>query len=191
MRSFLRAPLAVLAMLGLAASPVAAEKMLLSNSLNICQQNSSFQASLFNVVYTPANNSASVTVEATSTVAGQVKFDIEASAYGYTFLRTTLDPCELKIQGLCPMVSDKLSFGFNVPVGSDAAANIPGIAYQVPDLDASIRVRINLTSTGESIACVEADISNGKTVNLVGVKWATAPILCRFSATSSPKLLSA
>ncbi|KAM0511497.1 hypothetical protein ACHAPE_009852 [Trichoderma viride] len=176
MRSFLRAPLAILAMLGMTPSPVAAEKMLLSNSLNICQQNSSFQASLFNVVYTPANNSASVTVEATSTVAGLVKFDIEASAYGYTFLRTTLDPCELKIQGLCPMVSDKLSFGFNVPVGSDAASNIPGIAYQVPDLDASIRVRINLTSTGQSIACVEADISNGKTVNLVGVKWATAVI---------------
>ncbi|KAM0458970.1 hypothetical protein ACHAPV_004538 [Trichoderma viride] len=176
MRSFLRAPLAVLAMLGMTASPVAAEKMLLSNSLNICQQDSSFQASLFNVVYTPANNSASVTVEATSTVAGKVKFDIEASAYGYTFLRTTLDPCELKIQGLCPMVSDKLSFGFNVPVGDEAASNIPGIAYQVPDLDASIRVRINLTSTGESIACVEADISNGKTVNLVGVKWATAVI---------------
>lgn len=177
MRSFLKAPLAAMAMLGMTASPVAAEKMLLSNSLNICQQDSSFEASLFNVVYTPANNSASVTVEATSTVAGLVKFDIEASAYGYTFLRTTLDPCELKIQGLCPMiVSDRLSFGFNVPVGSDAASNIPGIAYQVPDLDASIKVRINLTSTGESIACVEADISNGKTVNLVGVKWATAVI---------------
>ncbi|KAH8129666.1 hypothetical protein ACSS6W_006460 [Trichoderma asperelloides] len=176
MRSFLRAPLAVLAMLGMTASPVAAEKMLLSNSLNLCQQDSSLQASLFNVVYTPGNNSASVTMVATSSVQGKVKFDVEASAYGYTFLRQTLDPCDLGLAGLCPMVADKLSFGFNLPVSKSAADNIPGIAYQVPDLDATVRVRVNLTGTGETIACVEADISNGKTVNLLGVKWATAII---------------
>lgn len=176
MRSFLRAPLAVLAMLGMTAAPAAAEKMLLSNSLNLCQQDSSLEASLFNVVYTPGNSSASVTMVATSSVQGKVKFDVEASAYGYTFLRQTLDPCDLGLAGLCPMVSDKLSFGFNLPVSKSASDNIPGIAYQVPDLDATVRVRVNLTATGETIACVEADISNGKTVNLVGVKWATAVI---------------
>ncbi|KAI1045310.1 hypothetical protein LB505_014118 [Fusarium chuoi] len=33
-----------------------------------------------------------------------------------------------------------------------------------------------MSSTGESVACVEADFSNGKTVDLKGVKWATAII---------------
>jgi hypothetical protein len=157
-------------------SPAAAEKMLLSNSLNLCQQDSSLQASLFNVVYTPGNNSASINMVATSSVQGKVQFDIEASAYGYTFLRQTLDPCDIGLAGLCPMVSGKLAFGFNLPVSASASSRIPGIAYQVPDLDATVKVRVNLTGTGESIACVEADISNGKTVNLVGVKWATAVI---------------
>lgn len=51
-----------------------------------------------------------------------------------------------------------------------------GIAYTVPDLDGEVRVYINSTDTGETIACVEADLSNGKTVYQKGVGWATAVI---------------
>ena len=177
MRSFLKAPLALLASLAaLTVSPVSAEQLLMSNSLNTCQQDSSFSASLFNVVYTPANNSASIEIVATSSVQGKVIFDVAISAYGYQFLRRTLNPCDMNLPGLCPMVAGKIPFGFNLPVGKDAASQIPGIAYNIPDLDATVRVFINLTATGESIACVEADISNGKTVDLIGVKWATAII---------------
>lgn len=64
-------------------------------------------------------------------------------------------------------------------MGEDAASNIPGIAYTFPDLDAKVKVYFNMTSgdqAGTSVACVEADISNGKTVNLIGVKWATAVV---------------
>ncbi|UKZ74146.1 hypothetical protein TrVFT333_001805 [Trichoderma virens FT-333] len=158
-------------------SPVFAENMLVSTSLNTCQDNSGLQASFFNVVYTPNNNSATIHLVATSSVQGYVMFDIEASAYGYTFLKTQLDPCKIKLAGMCPMTAAaKFNIPFNIPVSADAAKQIPSIAYSVPDLDASVRVRINLTSTGESIACVQADISNGKTVNLTGVKWATAII---------------
>ncbi|KAM0245759.1 hypothetical protein ACHAQJ_010476 [Trichoderma viride] len=159
-------------------SPVsAAEKMLTSTSLNTCQDNSGLQASFFNVVYTPGNNSASINLVATSSVQGYVMFDIEASAYGYTFLKTTLDPCKIQLAGMCPMTAAaKFNIPFNLPVPADAASQIPSIAYTIPDLDASVKVRINLTTTGESIACVEASISNGLTVNLVGVKWATAII---------------
>lgn len=170
------APLVLLSSMAALLAPAAAERLLMSNSLNACQQDSSFTASLFNVVYTPSNNSASVQMVATSSIQGRVVFDLAISAYGYQFLRRTLNPCEMNLPGLCPMVAGKIPFGFNLPVGEDAAKQIPGIAYNIPDLDANVKVYVNLTSTGESVACVEADISNGKTVNLVGVKWATAII---------------
>ncbi|KAL7947766.1 TRP domain-containing protein [Trichoderma barbatum] len=158
-------------------SPVFAEDMLVSTSLNTCQDNSGFQASFFNVVFTPHNNSAIIHLVATSSVQGYVKFNIEASAYGYTFLKTELDPCDIKLAGMCPMTAAaKFNIPFKIPVSPEAIAQIPSIAYSVPDLDASVRVRILLKSTGESIACVEAEISNGKTVNLNAVKWATAII---------------
>ncbi|KAM4063912.1 transient receptor potential (TRP) ion channel domain-containing protein [Hirsutella rhossiliensis] len=176
MRSLLRGPLLLLASMAALSSPASGEKLLMSNSLNTCQQDSSFTASLFNVVYTPANNSANIDMVATSSVQGKVLFDLAISAYGYQFLRLTVDPCNIDLAGLCPMVAGKIPFGFNLPISESAAKQIPEIAYNIPDLDATVRVYVNLTATGESVACVEADISNGKTVDLLGVKWATAII---------------
>ncbi|KAJ6443264.1 calcium- spray protein [Purpureocillium lavendulum] len=176
MRSFFKAPLVLLSSMAALMAPASGERLLLSNSLNTCQQDSSFSASLFNVVYTPSNNSASVQMVVTSSIQGKVMFDLAIKAYGYQIIRRTLNPCDMDLAGLCPMVAGKNSFGFNLNVGEDAAKQIPGIAYNIPDLDAKVKVYVNLTSTGESVACVEADISNGKTVNLVGVKWATAII---------------
>lgn len=154
----------------------AAEQMLTSSSLNTCQDDSSFTASLFNVVFTPGNNTASVDIVATSSVEGNVVFDVAISAYGYTIIRKTVDPCDAGLAGLCPMTAGKIPLNFNLPVGASAASQIPGIAYTFPDLDATVRVYLNMTDTGKSVACVEADISNGKTVDLIGVKWALAII---------------
>jgi hypothetical protein len=121
---------------------------------------------LFDVVFTPNNLTASINMIATSSIEGYVIFDITILAYGYQVIRTTVDPCNSNLPGLCPMTSGKLNNPFNLPVTKDAIGQIPGIAYTFPDLDATVRVLINKTSgdkAGTSIACVEADISNGMT----------------------------
>ncbi|KAH9906605.1 hypothetical protein F4778DRAFT_587282 [Xylariomycetidae sp. FL2044] len=153
-----------------------AESMLSSTSLNTCQEDSMFTASLFNVVFTPSNNSAAIDIVATSSVEGKVAFDIAIAAYGYEIIRTTVDPCNVGLSGMCPMTAGKIPLKFNLDVGEEAASQIPGIAYTFPDLDATVRVFLNMTDTGESVACVEADISNGKTVDLIAVKWVLAII---------------
>lgn len=78
-----------------------------------------------------------------------------------------------------------MSLTFNLDVSESAASEIPGIAYTFPDLDAKVQLYMNYTSSGESVACVEAEISNGKTVNLIGVKWATAIIAGMALASSA------
>jgi hypothetical protein len=185
MRSPFGAPLlvALTSLVGLL-SPVTAERLLTATSLNSCQEESSFTASYFNLIFTPDNGSALIELDATSSVQGKVKFDITASAYGHQFLQQVVDPCELEVpgeptkglKGMCPMTPAKIHLPFKLDALSEAASAIPGIAYSVPDLDAKIRIHVNLTETGESLACVEATISNGKTVDLLGVKWATAII---------------
>ncbi|KAK3370204.1 hypothetical protein B0H63DRAFT_310615 [Podospora didyma] len=177
MRFLAARPLAAVASLAALLSPVLAEPILKSNSLNTCQENSGFTASLFNVIYTPNNNTANVDIVAVSSIQGSVFFDVAISAYGFEFIRQQVDPCKIGLAGLCPMTAGKIPLNFNLPVDKDAAKQIPGIAYTFPDLDAKVRVFINMTDgTRQSVACVEADISNGKTVDLVGVKWATALI---------------
>ena len=93
-------------------------------------------------------------------------FDITILAYGYKVLRTQVDPCNSNLPGLCPMLSGKMNNPFNIPVPEYAISQIPGIAYTFPDLDATVKVYINMTTgdqAGQSIACLRAEVSNGKT----------------------------
>ncbi|KAI8954117.1 hypothetical protein F4801DRAFT_47389 [Xylaria longipes] len=157
--------------------PSAAERQLETNSLNSCQANSGFTASLFNLRYVPSKNSIDVNISAVSTIEAKVKFDVAISAYGYQFYSLIIDPCELDLAGFCPMVSGNLDDPFSMMIDPKTASLVPGIAYTFPDIDAKVRVYINATDgpmAGQSVACLEANVSNGLTVDLIGVKWASA-----------------
>ena len=163
----------------------AAERRLESTALQTCQENSMFTASLFNMSFTPDDNRASIDIRSTSSLEGYVKFDFSVSAYGFEFIRQTLDPCDPSVSaatsgsglaGMCPMTPGKLNLHFTPPIPKNAGDMIPPIAYNFPDLDATVRIYVNRSDTREAIACVEADVSNGKTVNLVAVKWVLAII---------------
>ncbi|KAF5573745.1 calcium-related spray [Fusarium pseudoanthophilum] len=155
-----------------------AGRVLESKSLNSCQQGSLLTASLFHVVVTPNNSLATVNVNALASIQGYVNFDVTLEAYGHQFIHEIVDPCRTSfdLSSLCPMTPGDIDIKFNFPIGNALDA-IPGIAYGIPDLDATVRAYINMTSTGESIACVEADFSTGKTVEQLSVKWVTAIII--------------
>ncbi|KAL1897983.1 putative flavin carrier protein 3 [Sporothrix stenoceras] len=171
----------LLATLAFFSSPTAAENILRSTSLNACQDNSQFTASLLNIYYTPDNGSAYVHMIAVSSIEGYAVFDITITVYGFEFLHRQVDPCQIGLPGLCPMVAAKTdSPPFNLPVNTGAESQIPGIAYTFPDLDAKVRVYINMTTGDQantSAACLELDVSNGKTVDLIGVQWASALVI--------------
>lgn len=171
-----RRAFAPIAFLSLVAS-VAAEYALYTTSLSTCVADSGFSASLFDVIYTPDNNSLSVDMTASSTVQGYVLFDFSITAYGYEIMRKTIDPCTAGdgFKGFCPMSPGNLNNPFNIAVDPSAKSAIPSIAYTFPDIDAKVKVFINYTN-GEPVACVSAAVSNGKTVDLVAIKWATAVV---------------
>jgi hypothetical protein len=52
--------------------------------------------------------------------------------------------------------------------------NGTGVIYYIPDLDGKVRVWINSTETKKPLACVEAEIRNGKTVHQAGISWSLA-----------------
>lgn len=153
-----------------------AERIIESNSLNPCQSNSSFTATLFNVVFTPANNSLAFDIVGVSSISGYVIAEIDVIAYGYKAVSETLDPCTQNLEGMCPMNTGQINIQSNINIPSDVESQIPSIAYGVPDLDGLVKIYIKNKATGVSVACVEAQLSNGKTVYLPAVGWATAVI---------------
>ncbi|KAI5283337.1 hypothetical protein KEM52_003416, partial [Ascosphaera acerosa] len=151
-------------------------KLIKTNSLDTCSQNSNFTATLFNVVFTPDNNTLSVDMEGVSAIDGYITASVTLLAYGFKVYNHTVDPCELSISTLCPITKGARPLHNLFPDIGDVTKEIPGVAYSVPDLDLIVRVRIDLRDTGENIACVQARLENGKTVYHKGVSWAVAVI---------------
>lgn len=162
-----------LSLLSLIPSAFAAN-ILESESLEACQANSGFTATLFQVAFTPNNDSIAFNVVGVSTISGNVTFEIDVAVYGYNLIQKALNPCDANLDGLCPMSSGQINIQSNIALPSSVVGDIPGIAYQIPDLDAVVQVKINDQDTNAQLACVQTHLSNGKTVYQKGVGWSTA-----------------
>ncbi|KAK9472349.1 uncharacterized protein V1510DRAFT_129122 [Dipodascopsis tothii] len=159
----------------LLAQCAAATRLIKSTSLETCMENSDFSASLFNVVFTPENRSLSVDIVATSTLDGNVTGEINVIAYGLKVVSEKIDPCTLDLAQLCPMSPGQFDLDTTITVSSSVVDQIPGVAYTVPDLDGTVQISI-YNDEGTQVACVEAQLSNGKTVHTKIVAWVTAVI---------------
>lgn len=175
---FTRSPITLLttALLALLPATTFAERLIESSSLNECAANSKFTASLFNVIFTPNNGSLAFNVVGISTLSGNISIELSVEAYGLSIYKKSLNPCEEGWSGLCPISEGEIDVDSNIQIPSEDLKEIPGIAYTIPDLDAVVKVYVNSTETGELEACVEADLSNGKTVDQKGVAWTVAII---------------
>jgi len=111
----------------LALAPFAsAERLLQSKSLAQCQANSSFSATLFDVLFTPDDGQLDFNITGVSTVQGNVTIELVVFAYGLKAYSTTLDPCELGFAGLCPMQEAPINIKSNTPVPQSALKQVPG-----------------------------------------------------------------
>lgn len=96
-------------------------------------------------------------------------------AYGMVVLNEKLDGCSLGLVSLCPLSVGSIDINSNVQVPASVAAKVPGIAYEIPDIDGIAKIWINGTD-GTPLGCVEAFLFNGKTVDQKVVGWVTAVI---------------
>jgi len=107
--------------------------LLESEALEVCQENSGFTASLFEVVFTPGNNSLAFDAVFISTISGNVTAEIDVIAYGYNAIQKTLDPCELNLSGLCPLASGDIQINSNIVVPSSVTSQLPGMQRHCHD----------------------------------------------------------
>ncbi|KAL7267019.1 putative flavin carrier protein 3 [Rhizina undulata] len=167
--------LALLIFSSLSVQYASAKRIIQSTSLNPCMTDSGFTATLFNVSFTPDNRILNININGVSSLNGNVTASLQVIAYGYTALSKTISPCEMDgFGGMCPMSQGQITIESQITIEESVSDQIPGIAYQVPDLDGVAKIIVNSTDTGLMVACVEAPLSNGQTVNQVGVGWATA-----------------
>ena len=108
---------------------VSAIKLIESKSLVPCQDNSNFTATLFNVLFTPHNNSLAVEMIGVSSIAGNVTAQLELIAYGYTAVKESVNPCDITgLDGLCPMTKGpiKIETNFINQISPEVINKVPG-----------------------------------------------------------------
>jgi hypothetical protein len=86
-----------------------------------------------------------------------------------------LNGCSLEVVSLCPASVGSININSNVQVPASVANEIPGVAYEIPDIDGIAKIWLNDTN-GNPLGCVEAFLYNGKTVDQPVVGWVTAII---------------
>ncbi|KAL5366375.1 hypothetical protein BJX96DRAFT_182505 [Aspergillus floccosus] len=156
---------------------VLATRLIESKALSLCSSHAGIASTYFSVVFTPQNQSLALRFDGISSLSGRVTAELILTVYGYAALQRVLDPCDMGLEGLCPLHAGAFPvMTTTIKLPESIVNQIPGIAYTVPDLDASVRIFINSTETGNSLSCIEAALSNGKTVHQPGVGWTTAVI---------------
>lgn len=150
-----------------------------TSSLLTCMENSEFTASYFDVRYYPGNQSVVFKIDATTTISENVTVKAEVITYGLKIIEQTFDLCSLNEVTLCPLSAGRIDVRSSYTISSDITNQIPNVAYTIPDLDAQVRVVVysqNDTDHETPLACVQAVLSNDKTVQTKYASWPIAAV---------------
>lgn len=176
MRLFLYISVLVTCLLGFSE---ALPKHIKTSSLLTCMENSQFSASFFEVIFYPDNGTALFNIDATTTISENITAKIELIVYGLNVLDESFNLCDLNEVAMCPLSAGRIDVKSSYQIDMDMLSNVPSIAYTIPDLDAQVRViaySSDDTSFGTPLACVQAALSNGKTVQTKYASWVIAAI---------------
>ena len=141
-------------------------------------ENSEFSATFFDVAYYPHNSTAVFTVDGSSAISGKIKANFELIVYGLSVYQDNINLCSLNYETICPISSGHINVQGTYSLESDLTNKIPSIAYTIPDLDAYVLVlvySIDDTNNETPLACLKAEVTNGKTVQTRYAGW---PIAC-------------
>lgn len=150
-----------------------------TSSLLTCMENSQFTSSFFDVEFYPGNSSIVFNINAVTTISEKIVIKVKLIAYGLNVLSETFDLCSLGEKTVCPLSAGRIDISSSYKVDSSITSKIPNIAYTIPDLDAQVRVVAysqNDTDFSTPLACVQAVLNNGRTVQTKYASWPIAAV---------------
>lgn len=162
-----------------AANTTANSKHIKTSSLLTCMVNSQFSSTFFDVKFYPGNKTVVFNIDATTTISEKIVAKVELIAYGLNILEESIDLCTLNEKTICPLSAGRIDVHSSYTINNNIVDRIPGIAYTIPDLDAQVRV-VAYAQNDEGfetpLACVQAVLSNDKTVQTKYASWPIAAI---------------
>ncbi|KAI5477916.1 hypothetical protein MNV49_005809 [Pseudohyphozyma bogoriensis] len=178
-----------LLLLGLTSLPttLASSKVFYASAVSYCSEARSIVVSKFLLEYNAAEKSISFDIsaeQANPNLDASLEFQLEA--YGINAVNVSFNLCDELGGVLCPLPTYDFVGSATIPLPSSVTDKIklPGIAFVIPDLQATAYVRLVSVETGDEAACLKVDLSNGLTTRHTYVTWALVAIVLLSIAVS-------
>lgn len=151
-----------------------------------CQGDSLINVTRFDAAYYVDNQTVLFHLGGNSALTNEsLMLYIGVYAYGEQRFELTFNPCNANINSLCPLNSSvPIEASGIIPVAPSDVANIPSIAFSIPDFEGQAILRIFANSTESQIACYSAVVTNGSSFShpaaigsVLGV-FAAVALLC-------------
>ncbi|KAI9762530.1 MAG: hypothetical protein M4579_000333 [Chaenotheca gracillima] len=163
-------PLALLACLSTA---VQAVDVLKTSGISSCLPNGAIKVNKVNISFDRTNNQVTFDASGSSATSQNVTASLVVSAYGRQVYQKDFDPCDddTKVDQLCPVPAGDFSAKGTQKIPDNYANMIPSIAFQIPDLEGSAKLQLKSKDTGKDVACIESDVTNGRTAEVAAVSY--------------------
>jgi hypothetical protein len=164
----------IASLLFLSALPTAlADQILTTSSFSTCLDNSPIQVKNVDVTYNNENKTVSFNVAGSSSATMNVTAILNVTAYGNSVYSNSFNPCDEStfVKQLCPVPSGTFSATGVQAIPEAYASLVPAIAFQIPDIAAQATLELKALDTGDDVACIESQVTNGKTFAVPAVSY--------------------
>ncbi|KAF7929463.1 uncharacterized protein EAE98_005381 [Botrytis deweyae] len=167
-----------LVLIGTLPGRVLAAQTLTTTGYTSCLADSNISVQKMAVTYNNDAKTVTFDVAGSSTKSQNVTAEINVTAYGISVYSNTFNPCDSTtfVEQLCPIPVGVFAASGTQAIPDQYASMIPAIAFSVPDISAIATIELKDLSTAEEVACVQADVTNGKTTAVAAVSYVAAAV---------------
>ncbi|KAK4158459.1 putative flavin carrier protein 3 [Chaetomidium leptoderma] len=143
-----------------------------------CNTNASVSVQKVDIKYNNDDKTVTFDVAGTSNKIQNVTAVLNVTAYGQNIYSNSFNPCDQGtfVQQLCPVPSGSFSAKGTQIIPQEFASLVPDIAFQVPDIAAMATLQLMSSENGERVACVQSQVTNGKTASVPAVSYVAAGV---------------
>ena len=161
-------PLALLSILPVG---VLGGNILSTTGFSSCMNNGTVEVKKLDVSYDKNSRVLTFDVAGSSEIVQNVTATLVVSAYGKQVYTKDFNPCDTGMPEMCPVPAASFASQGQETIPPEFASQIPAIAFSIPDLDGTVKMELK-GDGGESVACIESTVGNGKTLNIPAVSYA-------------------
>ncbi|EUC49844.1 hypothetical protein COCMIDRAFT_32853 [Bipolaris oryzae ATCC 44560] len=173
----------------LASAPLGAlaGDILQTNGFSSCLDGpSDIEVNKLDIKFDRSTKKVTFDVSGTNEKTQKVMATLTVAAYGRNVYNRTFNPCDgdSKVDQLCPVPSGTFSAKGEQSIPDDIMSQIPGIAFNIPDIDSQAKMYLRSIDTNQDLACITSSVTNGKSLSTTGVQYVAAGIAAGALAVS-------